>query len=563
MTSPPTQRKVLSWLCDQRRDKTGLAIAKYICVDGAPFSVVENQGFQEMMKDLIPGIELPSRATLVRKYIPELVATTKSRLQRMLAECDDVAIAVDSWTSTAHRTYLGVVCHYIAGWKIHSAMLGIKRLFVDRDADCHRQIIEAVLKEWHLEGKVCAAVSDNEAVICKSISDWLESPLASEDGFQVHCGVHTLQLAVRQAFRDCRLDEFVQRWRSVVVHINRSSKLGDILEREAIEAELHKRRLVEDVETRWNSMLDMMQRLVDLQKPLIVVMSSKAWGNVAAHERAMKESDFDELKEIIGILKPLKSATDLLCGERYVSLSTLYPVFLALVRYHLIPSPQDSALARELKHTLVENLRRQWSEKLNDTVPLLATLLDPRMRRHHLLSTEEGRELERRFRMAAKRQVRILQARLPRTLELEESGSGGKDTAEPGREIATAAAVADALEAFVGCSTACSHADRHSRATAPSDVDEAVDLECSAFFKEDCIPMRVDPLQWWSDMCRKLPLLAALSKRYLACPATSASCERLFSDASYIVDDLSSSLTDEHIEMKLFVYHNSHVAFER
>lgn len=50
-------------------------------------------------------------------------------------------------------------------------------------------------------------------------------------------------------------------------------------------------------------------------------------------------------------------------------------------------------------------------------------------------------------------------------------------------------------------------------------------------------------LKWWKLNARKYPKLAAAARRLLAIPATSAPCERLFSQASLTVSDHRANLS--------------------
>ncbi|RCN43847.1 dimerization domain protein, hAT family [Ancylostoma caninum] len=67
-----------------------------------------------------------------------------------------------------------------------------------------------------------------------------------------------------------------------------------------------------------------------------------------------------------------------------------------------------------------------------------------------------------------------------------------------------------------------------------------------------------DPFEWWRNEINatKYPLIKQLSVRYLSAPATSAECERMFSTAGIIVNDLRKKLTAENLEKLLFLHHN-------
>jgi len=44
-----------------------------------------------------------------------------------------------------------------------------------------------------------------------------------------------------------------------------------------------------------------------------------------------------------------------------------------------------------------------------------------------------------------------------------------------------------------------------------------------------------DPLQWWMARRDTLPMLAEMARKYLAIPATSVPCERLFSESGNVM----------------------------
>ena len=65
------------------------------------------------------------------------------------------------------------------------------------------------------------------------------------------------------------------------------------------------------------------------------------------------------------------------------------------------------------------------------------------------------------------------------------------------------------------------------------------------------------PLEWWKGQASGLPHLAKMARQFLALPASSAGCERLFHAAGRMHDDLKKSTTDETMQRVLNVYANT------
>lgn len=59
--------------------------------------------------------------------------------------------------------------------------------------------------------------------------------------------------------------------------------------------------------------------------------------------------------------------------------------------------------------------------------------------------------------------------------------------------------------------------------------DPASDTSVDRYRGEPSISIDDCPLEWWSGHTRAYPTLAPLSQKYLATPATTVPCEKLFS----------------------------------
>jgi hypothetical protein len=61
------------------------------------------------------------------------------------------------------------------------------------------------------------------------------------------------------------------------------------------------------------------------------------------------------------------------------------------------------------------------------------------------------------------------------------------------------------------------------------------------------------PLEWWKIHAPQLPHLAKMARQFLALPASSAGCERLFSAAGRMHDDFKKVTSEDTIGMQLEV----------
>ena len=132
------------------------------------------------------------------------------------------------------------------------------------------------------------------------------------------------------------------------------------------------------------------------------------------------------------------------------------------------------------------------------------------------------------------------------------TGSSAKRVARPTTGFMAHSAAAAAVEP--------SAEQRSSRATPElvNQVKAVVMLELEEFKKLPVLPMNVDgdvgkpvlcSLEWWSTRQLQFPKLAALARKVLGVPATSAPSERLFSVAGLTVTKQRNRLRDENVTL--------------
>jgi hypothetical protein len=73
------------------------------------------------------------------------------------------------------------------------------------------------------------------------------------------------------------------------------------------------------------------------------------------------------------------------------------------------------------------------------------------------------------------------------------------------------------------------------------------------------VDVNICPFKWWASQASNFPILSELAKKYLAIPATSASSERLFSDAGNVMTVRRTNLLPSTFEHLIFCKQNWHL----
>lgn len=154
------------------------------------------------------------------------------------------------------------------------------------------RIIEEVLQDFEISTmQVMSVVTDNASNMVCGINQIVEEmqldmiecdPDVNTDnmfGTHVRCAAHGLQLAVKDAIVASSHTEIIAKARSVVVAA-RTPRIRSILVR------MGKNHPIKDINTRWGSTYEMLDRLLDLKEPLVEIglretsLSEREWVEV-------------------------------------------------------------------------------------------------------------------------------------------------------------------------------------------------------------------------------------------------------------------------------------------
>jgi len=257
--------------------------------------------------------------------------------------------------------------------------------------------------------------------------------------------------------------------------------------------------------------------------------------------------DVAVLESINAAMKPVADLTDILSGEKYVTVSSVKPV-LELIKGDLLsPGPDDTALTANIKQNMCRVLTEKYSSPAIQDLLRKATILDPRYRG----SMEEAEALD-----DVKHQLvqELLDLKEPEGSGEGTSGEGCRAAAAGGNDEPPAAPtkkkrLSDLLQ---------NRRAHHLTVQAPAAVPKRVqaDAELTKFLQEDALDASSDPLMWWRDNQRRYPLMAKLAQKYMCICATSTSSERMFSTAGNIATPERSCLKPHNVNMLVFLARN-------
>ncbi|XP_029344876.1 zinc finger BED domain-containing protein DAYSLEEPER-like [Acyrthosiphon pisum] len=94
----------------------------FVIKDLKPLSIVEGEGFRELMHIAVPEYIVPCRITITRQT-DQMAIVERENLKKVLKYIPNVCLTVDFWTSVANNSYLGVTCHFLDNWKLRNRIL--------------------------------------------------------------------------------------------------------------------------------------------------------------------------------------------------------------------------------------------------------------------------------------------------------------------------------------------------------------------------------------------------------------------------------------------------------
>jgi len=340
------------------------AVVKWIVKSCRPLTIAKDEGFVSMMK-IATGCDKfvpPSYAT-VTETIHHMYSEEKTKLQTRLQAVPGVSMTADFWTSDANHSYLGVTVHFVEEWSLRSSILDVVEVPESHTAEVCGETLTRVMNEWHISDKVFTIVTDRGSNIVKGVREFTPS-------ISTNCVAHIMQRGIALGMKAAEMESLLAKCRKIVGHFKHSALQSARLSQASQDLEIENLKLVQDVSTRWFSILAMAERLLSQRQAIAQVLDDTG----ACADSRITDVEFSRLEQMDNVLSKLKELSDWL--GKYVTGSVVVHALRKLEKF-LACCPDDPMY--------VASFKRAFSSYLDRNVQALPILkacafLDPRFK---------------------------------------------------------------------------------------------------------------------------------------------------------------------------------------
>ena len=421
--------------------------------------------------------------------------------------------------SSAVASLLSFTAHWLTeSFQRKSAVLNVLPLDDSHTGEYLAKKYKEILATWKIkQDQVHLVLRDNAANMVKAMRD------AALPSFG--CFAHSLQLVVEDGVLAQRaVLDLLALCRKIVGHFKHSttaySRLREIQER----LDLPKHRLQQDVKTRWNSSLYMVQSILE-QK---VALAAYATENDLA---VLTPYQLDLAGKVVAALQPIEEITKAISADS-TSIAVVIPLIRMLTK--TLEKHHNDAGIRTMKKEMFKSLQKRFKNIENNEHAVIATFVDPRFKNKFFTGSSE------------RVNANLLVQEKLKKVQSEDfvNGATSSEASEPPSKRPRT----EIWEAFTEIIV-------ESGSSLMADNDENYEIE--RYLSEPLIDFHTSNCYtWWNENSKRYPCLSKLAQGYLSAPPTSVPSERLFSGASIIYDDKRNRLAPERAETLLLIKNN-------
>lgn len=483
-----------------------------ICKDHQPFSIVENEGFKNLMKAVAPQYKLPSRTTL-RRWLDNKYEAVSETFRKKLSTIADLTLTTDIWSDTLNmKSFIGITVYFGIDVNLISVTLGVYELDERHTSQYISEMLLRTCEEWGInKDNVTAVVTDNAANMVKAIE------LAFGKKKHIPCFAHTLNLVAEGTMACSEWQNIVSKIKSIVTWFKQSCIASDEL-RKATPAET---KLIQSVPTRWNSTYYMVQRFLELR----TVINDIIFRHATAPPM-LSGSEISIASSVLLILRPLEVATKEISGDKYCTTSKIIPLVRCIFS-KITSTIIEEPVAKEVQKLALHEMRKRMGPIEHVTALAIACILDPRFKKMHFSDA-----------MACSNSVSKIKDLMKINLSQNEDVESDSDKSDKSEE------------------TFSLWSDHHKlvqRNWKSTKSEDSLSDELSVYLTTPVARLNDNPLEIWKDYKIQFPTLHKLAYKYLTIVGTSVPSERLFSQAAQVMTQQRNRLKGKRLGKLLFL----------
>jgi len=521
VTSPPAVKRNFMVNPEKARGNMNKALMKFLAVDLMPPSVVEGKGFRELVQSLNLGFDVPRKKNLSKSMLTDFAETTKIKVKQDVISASFLSLSADSWIHRGHQQYVTITAHFIKdNWEMSSVVLDTFDRTPETTGEALASKIKSVTDEWGISDRITCLVSDGEDATVTAAT-------LSSGWDHLICFGHTLNTAISAALAS--LPEVIrvqQKTSEAVTYFEMNSKAADTLAAVQQQHNIPMHKLKQEKPQLWLSTFKMFVRMVEQFEAVNTVLCF-----LAKDHMCLCDDEVDLMRQVVEVLRPFQAATEEICNGQsgYPCVSKVIPLS-TLLQQVTVNTDQVSG---QLRAALVQEMQLRFSHYQNCYHLAVATLLDPRFKRHAFTDLEALQTAQNR-----------LIGELTQTVQNTESTDNMSSQSSSSNSEST--------------SSFWNMFDRKvSEAGALRNTASEAENESRRYFQEANVPRTSDPLRWWKLNVVQFPHLKILAHKFLCVPATATTSQRLFSIGKDEVDRRRNGLQPSLINNVLFLNKNA------
>ncbi|XP_077340549.1 zinc finger BED domain-containing protein 4-like [Lithobates pipiens] len=517
---------------DPRSKKIDTLITEMIATDNQPFTVVADIGFQRLLATIEPRYSIKSEKYYRTDMLDSVYKKVTQQIKTLITTENAgpyLSFTTDCWSGEA-ESLMSLTCHFIdSNWERKQVVLNVKAMSGSHTGDYIREMFLSMLNDWDInQDRVVLVLRDSGANMIKG--------LRLADIPDLSCSAHTLQLVVKEGISSQRVvGDIIAKLKTCATHFSHSvlakQRLGAIQK----DLGLPQQSIIQDVPTRWNSTLHMLQRMLEQKRALNLYVAEHGKFTTPPAEQ------WDIISNLIDTLGPIEEVT-LDISKAEASISCIIPC-IAVLKMVLQAEGHTTRGIQTLRETMWQSMERRFT-KIEDTKCLvLATLLDPRYKAHVFASDTLSK---------AKTWLREENA----IVSEQKRATSGDEGPEPKRTRTRAEEKEEPSPSGLLEKMYANILGAHGTPAEESD-EQLISEQLEKYLQEPLIDRRTGlPLEWWKQNASRLCHLAPLARKFLCPPASSVPSERVFSEIGIIYDKKRSRLTGENAERLCFLNYN-------